>query len=74
MLKKEKTEIRYHTMRDIIDSLQVSLDCGIREKAFDWAEIGVRGLKNKRRILNTCKRYGKVKCHLHGFSIRFIYV
>jgi len=70
-MKKEKTEIRYFTSRDIIQSIRQCREWGVREKAFDWKEIAVRGFINRHKVLSICKRYGKVSRHLRGFSIRF---
>lgn len=63
--------IKYNNIRQIIESLNLNRDCGIREKAFDWQEIGTKDLLNRHRIINICKRYGKVQRHFQGFSVRF---
>lgn len=64
--------IQYNTMNDIIESMRIACECGIREKAFDWKEIDTRRLK-KRRVIKACKPYGKTKRVLHGFVVKFMY-
>ena len=63
--------IQYNTMNDIIESMRIACECGIREKAFDWKEIAIKGFKNKRRIIKLCKPYGKIKLVPQGFIIKF---
>ena len=71
---KEKVEVKYTTMQTIVNFVKTNLNCGIRECSFDWDEIAIKGLKNRRRIIKFCKRYGKIKRHRKGFSVRFTYV
>lgn len=68
---KEKTEIKYRGINDIIKSMQIACRCGIREKAFDWKEIGVKSFRNRLRIIQICKPYGKIKRVPQGFIIKF---
>lgn len=69
--RKEKPQIRYYSMRDIVKGMQIACECGIREKAFDWKEIAAKGFINKHRIMKICKPYGKVRRVRHGFVIKF---
>lgn len=62
--------IKYNNIKQIIESLNINRECGIREKAFDWQEIATRSFKDKRKIINVCKKYGKVQRHFYGFSVR----
>lgn len=68
---KEKPQIRYHSMKDVVEGMRISCECGIREKAFDWKEIDIKGFLNKRRIIKLCKTYGKIKRVPQGFIIKF---
>ena len=70
-MTKEKTKIHYNTMNDIIESMRIACECGIREKAFDWKEIAIKGLRNKNRIIKICKTYGRIKRVPQGFIIKF---
>ena len=70
--KKEEVKIRYFSMRDILKSLRISRECGMREVCFDWKEIAVRNIGSRNKIIRICKRYGKVKRHLRGFSIKLV--
>lgn len=70
-MKREKTKVRYHTMDDIIEDMRINCECGIREKAFDWKEIAIKGFRNKSRIIKICKTYGKIKRVPQGFIIKF---
>ncbi len=60
-------------MRDIIDSVENSRECGIMERAFDWDEIAIKSFRSKRRIIKACRAYGKVKRVKRGFVIKFNY-
>lgn len=68
---KEKSQIKYNSMKDIVEGMRISRECGIREKAFDWKEIGIKGFRNRHRIIKICKTYGKIKRVPQGFIIRF---
>lgn len=68
---KEKPKIRYFSMQDIIESMRIACECGIREKAFDWKEIAIKGIANKHRIMKICKSYGKIRRVYRGFVIKF---
>lgn len=68
---KEKTQIHYHSIQDIIKSMQIACECGIREKAFDWKEIAAKGIVNRHKIMKICKSYGKIRRVRHGFVIKF---
>jgi len=63
--------IRYNSMNDIVESMRVACLCGIREKTFDWKEIGIKGFRNKHKIIKLCKPYGKIKRVPQGFIIKF---
>lgn len=71
MFNHRKNQINYHSIKDIIKGIRISCECGIREKAFDWKEIGVKGFRNRRRIIRICKKYGKIKHVPQGFIIKF---
>lgn len=71
MAYKEKVKIKYHSMKDILESMRIGCECGLREKAFDWKEIAIKGFRNKRRIIKACKPYGKIKRMPQGFVIKF---
>jgi len=63
-------EIKPRTPAEIIDVLIAMKECGLREIAFDWRDI-VLGNVSKRTMIKACRRYGKVRRRIHGFSIRF---
>ena len=73
MFSKEKVEVRYYSMKDIIDSVKYSQECGIMERAFDWDEIAIKSLRSKRCIIKACRAYGKVRRVKRGFVIKFNY-
>ena len=69
--KEPKPQIQYSSIQDIIESMRIACACGIREKAFDWKEVAVKGFLNRHRIMNICKPYGKIRIVPHGFVIKF---
>lgn len=70
MLNSTKYKIKFKTPEEIINTLEIMKECGIREMVFDWRDINFGKIK-KRSLIKACRKYGKVRRRRKGFYIHF---